>query len=177
MTIRENLDLIDDILDTALSVPLSRGKSIVDIDKIRDALDDIRLNMPSELKQAKMIVEDRKTIIDDARKEADSIVKIAEERAKKLVDTSEIVKQSQERAKEIITQTNAQNRELKRATNEYVETMLKKAEELLANSLQELKATRQAVRAPRSGGAQPSAVAAEQQANTQKKEEEAKEAN
>ena len=68
MTIRENLDLIDDILDTALSVPLSRGKSIVDIDKIRDALDDIRLNMPSELKQAKMIVEDRKTIIDDARK-------------------------------------------------------------------------------------------------------------
>ena len=55
--------------------------------------------------------------------------------------------------------------------------MLKKAEELLANSLQELKATRQAVRAPRSGGAQPSAVAAEQQANTQKKEEEAKEAN
>ena len=97
MTIRENLDLIDDILDTALSVPLSRGKSIVDIDKIRDALDNIRLNMPSELKQAKMIVEDRKTIIDDARKEADSIVKIAEERAKKLVDTSEIVKQSQER--------------------------------------------------------------------------------
>ena len=39
MTIRENLDLIDDILDTALSVPLSRGKSIVDIEKIREALD------------------------------------------------------------------------------------------------------------------------------------------
>ena len=149
MTIRENLDLIDDILDTALSVPLSRGKSIVDIEKIREALDDIRLNMPAEIKQAKVIVEDRKTIIDDARKEADSIVKMAEERAKKLVENSEIVKQSQERAKEIITQTNAQNRELKRAANDYVETMLKKAEELLGNSLQELKATRQAIRAPR----------------------------
>lgn len=173
MTIRENLDLIDDILDTALSVPLSRGKSIVDIDKIRDALDDIRLNMPSELKQAKMIVEDRKTIIDDARKEADSIVKIAEERAKKLVDTSEIVKQSQERAKEIIAQTNTQNRELKRAANEYVETMLKKAEELLANSLQELKATRQAVRAPRPGSASVPAPA-EQQSGAQKKTEESK---
>lgn len=155
MTIRENLDLIDDILDAALSVPLSRGKSIVDIEKIREALDDIRLNMPSELKQAKLIVEDRKTIIDDARKEADSIVKIAEERAKKLVDTSEIVRQSKDKAKEIITQTNAQNRELKRAANEYVETMLKKAEELLGNSLQELKATRQAVRAPRTGSVPP----------------------
>ena len=173
MTIRENLDLIDDILDTALSVPLSRGKSIVDIDKIRDALDDIRLNMPSELKQAKMIVEDRKTIIDDARKEADSIVKIAEERAKKLVDTSEIVKQSHERAKEIITQTNTQNRELKSAATEYVETMLKKAEELLANSLQELKATRQAVRAPRPGSAS-AAVSSEQQPSVQKKAEESK---
>lgn len=175
MTIRENLDLIDDILDTALSVPLSRGKSIVDIDKIRDALDDIRLNMPPELKQAKMIVEDRKTIIDDARKEADSIVKIAEERAKKLVDTSEIVKQSQERAKEIIAQTNTQNRELKRAANEYVETMLKKAEELLANSLQELKATRQAVRAPRPGSVPAAASAEQHQPNAPKKNEETKE--
>ena len=101
-------------------------------------------------------------------------MKIAEERAKKLVDTSEIMKQSQERAKEIITQTNTQNRELKRAANEYVETMLKKAEELLANSLQELKATRQAVRAPRPGSA-PAAAASEQQPSVQKKAEESRE--
>lgn len=146
MNISENLDLIDDILDAAWSVPLSGGRCVVDIDKVREALDDIRLNMPAEIKQAKLIVNDRKVIIDDARKEADSITKIAEERAKKLVETSEIVRQSQERAKEIITQTNAQNRELKRATNDFIEGVLKGSEETLSGALQEIRTTRQALR-------------------------------
>lgn len=148
MNINENLDLIDDILDAAWSVPLSGGRCVVDIDKVREALDDIRLNMPSEIKQAKLIVNDRKVIIDEARKEADSITRIAEERAKKLVETSEIVRQSQERAKEIITQTNAQNRELKRATNDFIEGVLKGAEEVLSGSLQEIRGTRQALKGP-----------------------------
>lgn len=156
MTIRENLDLIDDILDAAWTVPLSGGRCVVDIEKIREALDDIRLNMPSELKQARTIVDDRKIIIDDARKEAESKLKIAEERAKKLVDTSEIVKQSQQRAKEILSQANTQSREIKRAANEYVENILKNAEELLINSLQEIKTTRQAVRKPAVAPAVPS---------------------
>lgn len=146
MNINENLDLIDDILDAAWSVPLSGGRCVVDIDKVREALDDIRLNMPAEIKQARLIVADRKAIIDDARKESDSITKIAEERAKKLVETSEIVRQSQERAKEIITQTNAQNRELKRATNEFIENVLKGTEETLGGALQEIRTTRQALK-------------------------------
>lgn len=148
MNINENLDLIDDMLDAAWSVPLSGGKSMVDIDKLREIIDDIRLNMPTEIKQAKMIVADRKTIIEDARKEADSVVKIAEERAKKLVETNEIVRQAQDRAKEIITHTNNQNRELKRATNDFIENALKHSEEILGSALQEIKSTRQALKTP-----------------------------
>jgi len=148
MNINENLDVIDDILDSAWTVPLSGGRCVVDIDKVREAVDDIRLNMPQEIKQAKMIVADRKQIIDDARKEADSALKIAEERARKLVETSEIVRQSQERAKEIITQTNAQNRELKRVTNEFIENALKSCEEALAEALQQVRSTRQAFKSP-----------------------------
>ncbi|WMJ23605.1 ATPase [Paludicola sp. MB14-C6] len=148
MNINENLDLLDDILDSAWSVPLSGGRCMVDIDKVREIVDDIRLNLPSEIKQAKMIVSDRKVIIDDARKEADSIVRIAEERAKKLVETSEIVRQSQDRAKEIIAQTNNQNRELKKATNEFIENALKHSEDILGAALQEIKSTRQALKQP-----------------------------
>ena len=155
MTINENLDLIDDILDGAWTVPLSGGRCVVDIDKVREALDDIRLNMPSEIKQAKMIVADRKQIIDDARKEAESALKIAEERAKKLVDNSEIVRQSQERAREIIAQTNNQTRELKRATNEFIESALRNTEEALAASLQQIKTTRQALKMPHKKPAPP----------------------
>lgn len=149
MTINENLDLIDDILDGAWTVPLSGGRCVVDIDKVRDALDDIRLNLPPEVKQAKLIVSDRQQILDDAKKEADNIVRTAEERAKKMVESSEIVRQSQERAREIIVQTNNQNRELKRATNEFIDNALKSVEDTLGTALQEIKSTRQAIRSPR----------------------------
>lgn len=148
MNINENLDLIDDILDGAWTVPLSGGRCVVDIDKVREAIDDIRLNMPSEIKQAKMIVSDRKAIIEEAKKEADTMIRAAEERVKKLIDNSEIVRQSQERAKEIVQQTNNQTRELKRATTEFIEGALKDAEESLTSSLQQIKTTRQAMRAP-----------------------------
>ncbi len=146
MNINENLDIIDDILDSAWTVPLSGGRCVVDIDRIREAIDDIRLNMPTEIKQAKMIVADRKQIIDDAHKEAEAAVKIAEERAKKLVDNSEIIRQTQERAKEVIAQTNAQNRELKKATNDFIENALKNCEDSLAESLQQIRGTRQALK-------------------------------
>jgi len=148
MNINENLELLDDMLDSAWSVPLSGGRCMIDVDKIRTIIDDIRLNMPSEVKQAKLIVNDRKVIIEDARKEADSIVRVADERAKKLVETNEIVRQSQERAKEIILQTNNQNKELKRATNDFIENALKNSEEILGAALQEIKSTRQALKQP-----------------------------
>ena len=58
MVIAEILDMMDDLLDNASSVPFSVKKSIVDCDKLREYINEIRLNLPPEIKQAKMIVRD-----------------------------------------------------------------------------------------------------------------------
>ena len=63
MNIDEILDVIDELLDRSWSLPLSGGRCVVDADKVRDLIDDIRLNIPSEIKQAKAIVSDRTDII------------------------------------------------------------------------------------------------------------------
>ena len=68
MNIDEILDVIDELLDRAWSLPLSGGRCVVDADKVRDLIDDIRLNIPGEIKQAKAIVSDRAEIIDGAKK-------------------------------------------------------------------------------------------------------------
>ncbi|MBR3920380.1 MAG: hypothetical protein IKJ47_00430 [Oscillospiraceae bacterium] len=82
MNIDEILEMIDDTLDKGATVPFSGKKVMVDADKIRDLLNEIRVNLPQEIKQAKLIVMDRKTIISDANEEAETIVRKAEERAK-----------------------------------------------------------------------------------------------
>ena len=52
MNVNELLDTIEDLLEESTGMPLSGGKRIVDVEQIRDYLDDIRANLPVELRQA-----------------------------------------------------------------------------------------------------------------------------
>ena len=92
MTIDELLDIMDETLEEATTLPFTGGKRMVDVEKVRDIMDDIRLSMPQEIKQARAIVEDRGRIVDDANKEAEAIIKRAEERARAIVAEQAIVK-------------------------------------------------------------------------------------
>ena len=146
MIIDDILDMLDDHLDKAASVPFSVKKSIVDCDKMRDCINDIRLNLPQEIKQAKLIVHDRQSIIADANKEAELIIRRAEERAKVIVSNDEITKAAKQRANELLTQAQTKAKEIRNATNEYIEDILTKTEECMQSNLSEVKKTKQAVR-------------------------------
>ena len=85
MNIDELLDVMDETLEEAVNLPFTGGKRMVDVEKVRDIIDDIRLNMPAEIRQAKAIVQDRADIVESAKKEAEAIVKRAEDRARAMV--------------------------------------------------------------------------------------------
>ncbi len=146
MNVTDILDIMDDMLDKAWSLPLSGGRCVIDVERFRDLVGDVRMNMPSEVKQAKLIVQDRKQIIDDAKAEAEMIIRRAQEKAKAMVNQETIVKQAQEKANEMVSQAQLQSRELRRATNEFVDDMLQRTEESLSKNLAELKQSRQALR-------------------------------
>ena len=146
MTVEELLDQIDDMIDKAWSFPLSGGRCVVDADKVRDLIDDIRLNIPAEIKQAKAIVADRTEIIENAKKEADALVRKAEERARALVSQEEVTKAAQAKASEVLSQAQLKSREIRQAAQEFSDNCLLKTEEVLVKSLTEIKATRQAFR-------------------------------
>lgn len=146
MNIEEILDVLDEMLDRAWNLPLTGGRCVVDADKVRDMIDEIRLNLPGEIKQAKNIVADRSEIISGARREAETIVQKAEERAKSLIAHEEIVRQSQSRAAEMMQQAQTKAREMRTAAQEYSENLLRQTEEALNRSLADVKGTRQALR-------------------------------
>ena len=91
MNVNELLDTIEDLLEESTGMPLSGGKRIVDVEQIRDYLDDIRANLPVELRQAQSIVSDRAQLIESANAQAQAIVKKAEERARILVSEAQLV--------------------------------------------------------------------------------------
>lgn len=146
MNIEEILDQLDDLLDKAWSLPLSGGRCVVDAEKVRDLLDDVRLNLPTEIRQAKAIVMDRTDIITTAKREAESIVRKAEDRARAMIAQEEVVKQSQLRAAEIISQAQNKSREMRQASQEFSDNLLKQTEDTMLKALSDIKTTRNAIK-------------------------------
>ena len=142
MNVNELLDTIEDTLEESTSMPLSGGKRLVDVEKVRDYLDDIRANLPGELRQAQQIVNDRAQIVDTANAQAQAIVKKAEERARILVSDAEIVKAAQQRAAEITAAAQSESRTLRQTVTDYCDNMLKTTEEAMVENAAQVKNVR-----------------------------------
>ena len=142
MNVNELLDTIEDTLEESTSMPLSGGKRLVDVEKVRDYLGDIRANLPGELRQAQQIVNDRAQIVDTANAQAQAIVKKAEERARILVSDAEIVKAAQQRAAEITAAAQSESRTLRQTVTDYCDNMLKTTEEAMVENAAQVKNVR-----------------------------------
>lgn len=144
MTLDELLEQFDEVLDSGIKIP--GKKTVVDIEKLRAVVDDIRLNIPSEIKQARGIVADRADIITTAKREADGIIRSAEEKAKAMVAQEEIVKLAQEKAAEIISNAQGKAKEMRRAAQDFVDDIMRRADEGLTANLGEIRKTRAALK-------------------------------
>ena len=128
MNVEELLDLMEETLEAGTAVPFAPAKRVVDVDRMRDIIDEVRNNLPDEIRESKKIMK-------NAQVESETIIQKAEERAGALVSEQEIVKRSRQRAAEILTAANTQAKDLTRNATVYCETLLKKSEETLARSV------------------------------------------
>lgn len=123
MKVVELMQEIEDILDTASGFPLT-GKVMVDPGEIRNLLKDIRDELPEEIQQAQWIKNERQRILDDAKKEYDSLIKVANEKADQLVEENDITLRAKKRADEIMRVTEENVRNLKMDTFQYIDEVL-----------------------------------------------------
>ncbi|MDR0979522.1 MAG: ATPase [Lachnospiraceae bacterium] len=121
------LETLEDLLERSRSIPFSK-KVIVDKEEILDLIKEIRLKLPDELKQAKWVKEERTRILDEAQKEADNIVKEAENRIISMIDEHEITRKAYEQKAQIIETANEMAREINRGTKNYADDILQTVE-------------------------------------------------
>ena len=146
MNVEELLDLMEETLEAGTAVPFAAGTRVVDVDRMRDIIDEVRNNLPDEVRESKKIVNEREQILKNAHVEAEGVIQQAEERARAMVSEQEIVKRSQQRVVEILTAAQTQNKEIKRQTSLYCEEVLKQSEEALVKSLSSVKNARMNLR-------------------------------
>lgn len=125
------------------NVPLSQDKVVIERDRALDLIEELRANLPSDIRMAAQIVEKRDDMLEAGKREADVLRQQAEEAARRMVSETQIVAEARKKAKEIIGNAEIQARELRRVANEYCEDTLKRTEESMALSLDEIKKARQ----------------------------------
>lgn len=152
------------LVQDARSVPLSADKCIVERDRMLDLLDEMRNKLPGDLKQAKTIVESRSEVINNAKREAESILKQAQLQARQMIVEEDIYKQAQEEGEAVLNAAREEGesilktaqeeanatvqaaqdriRELKSVTNKYVDDALRQTEQAISEALEEVKGSR-----------------------------------
>ena len=145
--IEDLITVLYDTIQDAKSVTLSADKCILERDRILDMLDEIIAQLPAELKQSRTIVESRNELIGQARRESESIIRQAQEKASQLVTQEAIYQEAQRQSQELLQQTQTRMAELRRVSNEYMDNALLRTEEAIAQSLAEVHDTRTKFRA------------------------------
>ena len=131
-----------DVVQDARAMPLAADKCILERDRILDMLDEILAQMPGEIKQARTIVESRNELIGQARREAEGIMRQAQDQARAMVTKEAIYLEAKRRSEEIAEQTQRKLNQLQKACNDYMDDALRRTEETIESALNDVRDTR-----------------------------------
>ena len=163
----ELLDILYSMVNEAWGVPLGNDKCIIEREKAVEIINDIKAALPTEIAEAKRLVAARDEFIGNAKREAEAMRKTAEDKARAMVEEQEIVREAKARSNEMIAAAEAKSRNLRRSAGEYVDEIMKRAEESLSGALSTMQATHSAF-----SGALPAIPKEEEEAPVEQEEQE-----
>ena len=140
--IEDIISALYDMVQDARGLPLGADKCILERDKVLDMLDEVIAQLPAELKQARTIVESRNELIGQARREAEGLIRQAQGQAAKMVEDEAIYQEAKRQCQEMVLQTQGRLAELRKASNDYMDDALRRTEEAIAMSLEDVRDTR-----------------------------------
>ena len=135
------ISMLDEVVRKAAPFPLGK-KSLVDVTEIDEIATEMRLVLPREIQQAQNIVADKNRIISDAKKEAEDIIRRAEQQRKELIEENPILQEARRRATEEISAAQQRSSLIRNSTQDFTDKMLARVEELMVKDVNELRILR-----------------------------------
>lgn len=134
MDIQQLVDELETVISRSFRIPFT-SNVLVNEDDLYDILDQMRISIPQEIKEAKRTEAERERILNRAREEAERLVDMAKEKMMSAVDDHEVADEAKARADEIVAQANREVEQLKADANDYVADHLSNLEEQLLQLL------------------------------------------
>ena len=138
----ELVEMMYQMVTEAYGVPLGKDRCVIERDRFLDILDELKAQLPAEIEESKKLMAARQEFIAGAKREAESIRRVAEEHARQKVDDQEVVREARDRANEIVSKAEVKSAELKKMANIYADDTLKRTEEAITTALEEVQGSR-----------------------------------
>lgn len=155
MTGLDPLDRIDEIIgyvEGARSVPMSSRNCMMDRAELIGMLEDLRGELPVELRRAQALLEERDKIVTAGQREADRIISEGEAEHARLVSANEVTVSAEHEANRIVGEAREETQRLRDECEQYVDTTLANFERLLNRSLNTIERGRDKMHALREIG-------------------------
>lgn len=134
------LDLLaelEDVIDKGTVVPFT-GRCMLDREELLEIIQEIRLKLPTDLEKAKWINAERQNIINDANKEADELMKVANDKIIAMISENEITKRAMAAAEEITGKANTEAQAAKQSSYQYADYLLENVETVVHKTIRDL---------------------------------------
>ena len=149
------LDRIDEIIsmvEAARSVPMSRTNFMFDRGEMIALLEELRAELPSDLRRAVALLEERDKIIDAGKRESDRIIGEGETEHARLVSVNEITVSAEHEGARIVAEARSEAQRLREEVDDYVDTALANFEQFLTRALSSIERGRDKMHALREIG-------------------------
>jgi len=148
----ELVEMMYQMVTEAMGVPLGKERCIIERDRFLDLLDELKAQLPAEIEESRKLMAARQEFIAGAKREAESIRRVAEEHARQKVDDQEVVREANLKANEVLNAAEAKATELKRMANVYADDALKRTEDAIGMALEEVRGSRSRFRSVAGAG-------------------------
>ncbi|MEA4926508.1 MAG: ATPase [Syntrophomonadaceae bacterium] len=135
MEIFRILDEMEIMLKGSKKMPMSGGKSLVEVNRFLDRVDRIRAILPEELETARLLLVERDRIVNEACAEASEYMEQSKSEAARMVDDNEITRNAMNVAQEIIAKGERVSQQIRKDAEEYADGVLGHMEFVLRKGL------------------------------------------
>lgn len=129
------LDQLEEVLGAGSRLPLT-SRTLVDEQEVLDILDQMRVSVPEELKEARRLTQDRDQVIADAQQEAEQILRNADSAAAERVGEHHLVRAAEMRAADIEERALRQAEATRREADAYAARVLQKLRDQISQVAQ-----------------------------------------
>lgn len=138
MDIQHLIDRLEQALAESKHIPLS-SNLVVDEDRVFNIIDQMRVAVPEEVKNANRIVAEKERILAQAHEEAERIRNLSRQEAGELVKRDSVVMASQQRADTILERARREADQIRHESDVYSIEVLTRLEEDLLRILQTIR--------------------------------------